>query len=436
MAVTHSYQFTVVSHTRTLWSTLGIVFGGMALLFTGLSLKLPEVWVIVISVTAMLAGIIFMLRWIHRAESITLSADRLQSALYGEIMLADIVKTSAPWYGIPPSLKVRLRNGKSHVWGLNSSKSAIPPTATDLADLTAFILQLQLQLSSSQQTTTSIPGGGSVSKTPAPTPTSTGGVPVNKFSQWVNQPAVLISLGLLIAALSVIRACVIEARRDQFRGLRTSSEKMYQINKERVRAVLAEKLKTEGAAFLYTNDTAASLALAPQINDDNPLGISLFEHSQANMDMEAFLANPDSMPIFTYLVGGDTVVTRMRAGFTGAPDSSEQQLLVRAYDPNQHIKPNYPRNNDTTTYRVFDVCWGINIKDTSNLQYAIDRSMPGMNIMLSQIRLRKTFYFYFAGRESSGISEARFKAGIRALNALLHKNKVDTSLFIYKTFNR
>lgn len=59
-----------------------------------------------------------------------------------------------------------------------------------------------------------------------------------------------------------------------------------------------------------------------------------------------------------------------------------------------------------------------------------------MHIMLAQMRHRKTFKLYLAGRESEGITETLFRKTVETLNKQLNESEVDTTEFAQKTFNR
>ncbi|ASZ10670.1 hypothetical protein [Chitinophaga sp. MD30] len=216
--------------------------------------------------------------------------------------------------------------------------------------------------------------------------------------------------------------------------LKRSSEYMFNYYRQEMQDSLRERMKTEGELFLYTNDTAATLRLLPRINTDNPLNIELFQYSQANADMRKFLDSPRSAPLYPYLITVDSAVIRLHKGITAYSDSSDQQLLLCAYDPEQRIKVS--RLTDDTTTMPFRVNWSIPLHDTTQLNTAFAKSFPGINILLAQARLRPSFHIYMVGQARHNISKERFQTAIYELNRLLHKSQVDSNTFHWKTENR
>ncbi|HVI44631.1 MAG TPA: hypothetical protein VM802_07170 [Chitinophaga sp.] len=430
MVTTPTYSFNMTDHRRSIRGIAAMMAGFIIIMFTGLKTNLNINWLIGIVLTWFLITLFLLIRWIWRQENVTLYADRLSSDLYGEIYYEDIVRISSPWYADTYSIKLQRKGKRSVTWSMvTSGRALIKNSDEEIKLFTTFTNEL---LKKSKYQPENKAAGTSTHSV-----IQTAGQQEKTFP--FRKPSFVVPVGILLTLVILIRTCGGNwFRRNDMSRLKEAGVQLFNYNMEAVQKAVAERLKTEGSAFLYTNDHAATIKLFPDIDTDNPLNIDPFRYTEANRSMEEFLAHKDSIPLHIFIISGDSSISRMQPGIAGYPDSTEKQFFLRAYDTSQHIRPAGRPLNDTADlqkYPVFDVRWGVNVKDTSNLAIAIDRSIPGMHIMLSQIRLRRHFYCYMTGKASNGFGKERFTLAIYALNQLLCKCKVDTTTFVMRQYN-
>ncbi|WP_341837805.1 hypothetical protein WJU16_08035 [Chitinophaga pollutisoli] len=91
---------------------------------------------------------------------------------------------------------------------------------------------------------------------------------------------------------------------------------------------------------------------------------------------------------------------------------------------------------DSSGLPVFDVKTAIAVYDTLMIAKPLSEVLPGMPMMLAQVRHRASFRIYLTGREKDGVTESLFRKAVRELNKQLSKVVADTSRFVMKVHNR
>ncbi|MBC9913350.1 hypothetical protein [Chitinophaga varians] len=418
-----TWQFNIADRKRGIWAFVAMMTAFFGTVVPGLLLNLSVGIIITVMLVVMITLMFLTITWMWRKETLTLYHDRIESALYGTIYFTDIRKISRPWGAMSPAIKLRLDKRRVSWNMVRSSRALIQNTPEEVIVFEDFLRQLETAMTK---------------QTPKPdllkaqhTSTTEDITPAAQLSR-INRSGnhlsgLVIGLILIVVILFGVGTCVTHSRKPDFKRMKAAAEERFYKGKQQVDELVAQRLKREGGAFLYTNDHAATIKLFPYINTGNPLNIDLFQYTEANKDIAAILANPDSAQLDIYVISGDSAVRRMKS------DTSSRQFFFRAYDPKQRIRPANVRPNDTTgqdNYPVFDVSWNVPLQDTTTLLYAIDRSIPGMHIMLAQVRLRPAFYLYMTGKVKQGMNEATFREAVITLNKLLHRSQVDTSTFI------
>ncbi|RBL91486.1 hypothetical protein [Chitinophaga flava] len=414
-----TWHFNIGDQKKAAWSTVLIALGILALILTGLILNVNLTLLMITMLVIFLGSIILTIKWMWRKETITLYHDRIESALYGVIYFSEIRKISSPWMASSTAIKLHLEKRKVSWAMLRSSRALIQNTLEEVSDFEKFLQELEQRLQLQEKK--------------KPKTNDTHAAPVTQLHQINNtrrsHTGLIIGISAIFGLVFLIRACLPQFRHNsQIRSMKTASEQIFYERKKQIDQLVAQRLEKEGGAFLYTNDHAATIKLFPYIHTDNPLNIDLFEHLAAIKDMTAILANPDSAQLDIFIISGDSSIRRMRT------DTTTRQFFLRTYDPSQHIQPSYLKPGDTTdinSYPVFDMSWNVVLRDTGNIVNAIRRSIPAVNVMFSQIRLRPAFYLYLTGKVKQGMNEVAFRDAVTALNQLLHQNKVDTSGFVF-----
>lgn len=434
MAQQH-FSFRIINMPLVWSSTAAIPLLVLGSVFIIAEAHLAIGWAIAFAISLLIALTVLLLRYGFRPEQITLDKYYITSDRYGEIHLTDIKKAYSPWAYTKPSLKLKLKGRRSVAWYLNSNnRGLLSNTKEDLDIFWSFLAALEAHMAKLDGNKIPSQPLTVTKKQLANTPSVSG--QLKDISSKTGKITWAVPLGFIFAVIMLIRACGPKwfGSQPDIGKLKRSSEYMFNYYRQEMQDSIRERMKTEGELFLYTNDTAATLTLLPRINTDNPLNIELFKYSQANADMRKFLDSPRTATLYTYLIAGDSAVIRLHKGITSYEDSSDQQLLLCAYDPEQRIK--ISRLSDDTTTRPFRVNWGIPLHDTTKLTSAFANSFPGMHLLLAQAKLRPSFHIYMVGQTRHGISSDRFRTAIYELNRLLHKSKVDTNTFHWKIENR
>ncbi|QJB36849.1 hypothetical protein HF324_02850 [Chitinophaga oryzae] len=416
-----TWQFTVLDRQRSLWGAAAVMAGFLGTCIPGLVLNFSVGIVIGAVLLVTLPLMYFMMTWSWRQETITLYHDRMESALYGTVYFSDIRKITRPWGANAPGVKLRLANRRISWYMTRSSRAVRQNTPEEVAIFGDFLRHLEAALSKQEQ---------KQFKTSDVKTEDTHPSPAAQLSQINNHPndntSLIVGATFILLITMVVAMCATRGRKPDLARMKAASQERFYSNKQKLDELVARRMEKEGGAFLYTNDHAATIKLLPEISTGNPLNIELFQYTEASRDIEAILANPDSAQLDIYIIAGDSAIRRMRS------DTSERQFFFRAYDPRQHIRPaGKPWGDTTGQYNdpVLDVSWTVTLKDTSHMLYAIDRSIPGISMMLSQIRLHPSFRFYMTGKVKQGMNEMAFTEAVITLNKLLHRNKVDTITF-------
>ncbi|NLR62809.1 hypothetical protein HGH92_00700 [Chitinophaga varians] len=420
-----AWQFNIADQKRGIWSFAATMLAFFGTVVPGLLLDL-NIGIIITAMLAVVFTVLFLtLRWTWRKEALTLFPDRIESALYGTIYFTDIRKISRPWGAMSPAIRLRLKDRRVSWSMVRSNRALIQNTPEEVMLFEDFLQQLETAMNKQ--------GPQHVRPQFKADDTNTHVTPAEQLSQINrsrnNNAGLIIGATIVIVILMGVGTCVTRSRNPDFKRMKAASEERFYRGKQKVEELVAQRMEKEGGAFLYTNDHAATIKLFPYINTDNPLNIELFQYTGANKDIDAILANPDSVQLDIYVISGDSAVRRMR------PGTSARQFFFRAYDPKQRIRPANVLPNDTTrqeSYPVLDISWRVPLQDTTNMLYAMDRSIPGMDLMLAQVRLRPTFYLYMTGKVNQGMNEPAFREAVITLNKLLHRNHVDTSTFVIR----
>ncbi len=335
-------------------------------------------------------------------------------------------------------MRIRLKDGRKLTWRI-TIKGSVYNSVSDAETFIRFTEALSARMDAWNAKQ---PVHQAKSLTPSPAISNeTPAEQLRDVAKRSRKPALFIPIGAAFAVLAMVRTCGKDwFKRDEvnFAKMAAQQEQRYERNLEEAKAVMVQYMKQEGPHYLYTNDTAARAELLPKIEASNPTSIAAFRHTEANRELEAFIENPDSFQIQTVIVAGDATVTAMRESILNMGDSAGAKLFIRFYDPEQRIEPRALRGqaSDSTEWPVFDVLTAIPLYDTLRLKDPIADAVPGMRMMLAQVRHRPSFRLYLTGRAKDGISETLFRKAIRELGRQLAEVEADTSGFVIKTYNR
>lgn len=371
-------------------------------------------------------------------DEITLDRNSFTSAFFGRVEFDEIKSVTGRSLSMePPSMRITLHSGRKLTWRI-TIKGSVYNSVADAETFMRFTNDLSARMDAwaAKRNHPYQPATESVSETPDPAEQLRKVATGNSKAVWA------VPVGLAFAVIALFKTCGKEwfGKNDpDFAKMAQQSELRYEDNIESAKAVMQEYLKTQGAYFLYTNDTAARAELLPDIDDSNPTGIRAFQHTNANSELQAFIEHPDSFEIRTVIVAGDETISPMRESILNLNDSAAIRLFIRFYDPEQRIVPAGMRRGevtDSSALPVFDVFTAIPLYDTLNIRGPVSETFPGMNMMLAQVRHRPSFRVYLTGREKDGISESLFRKVVTELNRQMHAVKADTTGFVIRSYNR
>ncbi|MBV7532089.1 hypothetical protein [Chitinophaga sp. sic0106] len=395
------------------------------------NLNVPVFFIVIL--TPILFGGYMVYKKGKARDEITLDNRGFTSTCYGRIDFNDIAEiVPLPWYRRnPPTMAIRLKSGKKIGWNL-TYRGSIFNTTADAHTFDAFTTALADKLESKVQRKNPFVEHKPAEQSPLASQ-------LQEEKKRNNGVYWTLPLGFIVALTGLIRTCGkdwLPNKNPDFGKIAARQEILYQQNVETAMRITDSLALLNGAAYLYTNDTAATLKQAPDLNIEEVTGIRVFQQTAANKELGRYIEYPDSFPPQLYVIGSDSVFKKMTKSILNMDDSAKRYLYLRVYDTAQHIKPPQFQGStmDTTKYKVFDVTTAIPLYDTTTIGAAIENAFPGMRIMLAQVRHRSTFKVYLTGRVSEGIPEELFQKAIREMNKQFAEVEVDTTLFVTKEF--
>ncbi|RAJ11109.1 hypothetical protein LX64_00717 [Chitinophaga skermanii] len=398
-------------------------------------------WLFALSmVVPLVVGMILLLRNRRGKDEIVFTRDGFDSLVYGNIAYSDIVKIHNSVWLPKPSLKLSLKNGKKATW-LLSYRANLFNNEEDIIQFERFTAQLTMELLKfekknpftyivNEPSATNIPEGALSRQAQQSTAR-------NKRPTW------MIPVTAVFAITAFIRTCgkdLFKRKEPDFAKYAMEQRARYEENIDRSKAVIDSFVRSQGAMYLYTNDTAAKLVMLPDVAVVDVTGIEMFRNQMANDSLEKYIQHPDSFAYKTIVISGRTFKP-MTKTILNMNDSANTTLYFRVYDSTLHIINGYDRRRnpgpvDSSKFPVFDMTTAIPVYDVKDVYTPISETFPGMHMMLAQVKHRPTtFKIYLTGRENEGVTREVFDRSVAALEKQLKAVEVDVSGFVKKTFN-
>lgn len=379
-------------------------------------------WVFWISVPLTIFLIVYCFREFHKKshgnDTITVDSDGFTSKDYGRVRFSEI--QSIPPYGAlqapPPSMRIRLNDGKKLVWQFNSNN---PKAKDDVLTFTAFREVLLEHLKRQTQHTES----------PEPTtPQEPEKVPVaateviqqleRHKKRDINYKYLTIPFGFALAVLMFVRTCgedmIREHKNKAFEGVRNTILNMetdYEDNVQEAIRVARTYARKFGPVFLFTNDPESKMEFIPDISKDpfapeiNVVGI---RRAEDNKKLEAFIAHPDSvnylLAVFNPSIGFSTV---MQESIFSEADSAATVVYFAVYNPHESLPSKYGHTSDTTFHPIHYTS-SIDIPKAGKLTEEVLKNMDFASVRAILQKYEGT-YFYMAVKAQDGISPERFE---------------------------
>lgn len=372
-------------------------------------------WIFWISIPLMIGLIVYCIRQFIRTskdmDTIQVDDEGFTSKSYGRVQYSDIhsVPPYGPLQAPPPSMRIKLHNGKKLVWQFNANH---PKSAADVTAFTAFREELLGHL---KQRTEAHPIELATSTTPR----------IEVIEQLekhkkrdFNYKYVTIPFGFALAVLMFVRTCgedlIREHKEKEFNGVRSAIlhiETDYEENmQEALRVAAAYSLKF-GPVLLLTNDPLGKAAFIPDIRRNSfapEIPVVGLRRAEDNKQLEKFIQHPDSAPY-------DLVVINPSMEFSAvmnkSPFSTEDTAAVTVYfyvyNPHKSL-PSKFRGVSDTTFQPIRYSTSISVPKEGHLMKDVLRNMDFASIRAILKQYEGT-YFYMAAKENEGISPERFE---------------------------
>src|SRR5690606_33288747 len=260
------------------------------------------------------------------SDVITVDSEGFTSKDYGRVLFSDI--HSIPPYGIlqapPPSMRIRLNNGKKLVWMFNPKN---PKAEDDVLTFTAFRevllehLKQQTQSASpeiSVETTQGVDVEVIADNPVQPESIKAPAVQAEVVEQLerhkkrdINYKYITIPIGAAFAVLMFVRTCgedmIREHKNKEFEGVRNailSEETDYQDNVQEAIRVAKTYARKFGPVYLFTNDPESKMEYLPNIKNDPytpEIAVVGLRRVEDNKKLEAYIAHPDSIDYLLFV---------------------------------------------------------------------------------------------------------------------------------------
>ena len=439
------------------------IFGGFPIIPPSIFLLDYISWIFWITIPLTIFLMVYGLWKFHKtsrgSDIITVDSEGFTSKDYGRVLFSDI--HSIPPFGAlqapPPSMRIRLHNGKKLVWQLDANN---PKGKDDALTFTAF---REVLLEHLKQQTQSAPPEISVetaqgveveaiTESPVrPEPIKVPAVQMEVIEQLerhkkrdVNYKYITIPIGLAFAILAFVRTCgtdmIREQKNKEFEGVRNAilrEETDYQDNVQEAIRVAKTYVRKFGPIDLFTNDPESRIAYIPDINKDPYIPeIEVFglRRVEDNKKLEAYIEHPDSVDYLLMVskpsLGFSTI---MQENVFSKADSTAAVVYFAVYNPYESLPRSF-RNKSDTTFRPIQYTSSIQIPKTGKLTGKLLENMDFASVRAILQQYKKT-YFYMAVKEQDGITPERFEELKKLVIANFDEHEIPTDQFQSKRFN-
>lgn len=403
----------------------------------------------ILGVGCLIYGILKFIAHAKSTDTIILKSDRIESAFHGTIYFSEIESISGfgPLGSPPPSMKIRLHSGKKTVWYLNPTKTKFNDEE-DAEIFKAFTVALGDRLTiyerkeASKKTLTARKYNEPV-ETPYPAASDQN---TQELSQQVkevvnkhNRAVWTIPIGLVFALLFFFRTCgedyFKDKRQRELQEIFTNNDEYYDQLLDDSKEVIAKYVPQLGPVYVFSNDADVQVKLLPNIPENTNLkNISTLYKSNQIQHLKDFIKNPDSTEFLTVLLSPNDDLQFMSKSNLNYLDTAQSWLYLRFSD--HALDQTEALNPDSISFKPFYFNTGIPITSELSIEESLKNSVPGIRMMLAQVKHRKSMKMYLTGAEKDGVSEALFHKVKQELQLLLNDVGVDTARFQTQVFDQ
>ncbi|MGV3761643.1 hypothetical protein [Parapedobacter sp.] len=393
------------------------------------------------------------------SDIITVDSEGFTSKDYGRVLFSDI--HSIPPYGAlqapPPSMRIRLHNGKKLVWQLDANN---PKGKDDALTFTAFrevlLEHLKQQTQSappeiSMETAQRVDVEAITDSPVRPEPIKVPAVQMEVIEQLerhkkrdVNYKYITIPIGLAFAILAFVRTFgedIIREHKDKefedVRNMILHVETDYRANIQEAIRVAKTYARKFGPVYLFTNDPESKMEYLPNIKN-NPytpeIAVVGLRRVEDNKKLEAYIEHPDSVDYLLMVskpsLGFSTI---MQENVFSKADSTAAVVYFAVYNPYESLPTSF-RNPSDTTFRPIQYTSSIQIPKVGKLTGKLLENMDFASVRAILQQYKKT-YFYMAVKEQDGMPPERFEELKNLVIANFEEHDIPADQFQGKRFN-
>lgn len=441
-----------------LLALFGVPFGTV---FLSLFLLAYISWIFWISIPLMIGLSIYCFRLFFKKskgmDTITVHDEGFTSKDYGRVSYRDI--HSIPPYGAlqapPPSMRIKLHNGKKLVWQLNAES---PKSTADVAAFTAFreaLLEHLKQPAKCPVPETPLPASGEteviendIPKEPEYAPSAPVDV-IEQLERHKNRDFkykyLTIPFGLALAVMMFVRTCgedmIREYKQKDFEGVRNTilgMETDYEDNLQKARNMANTYSLGFGPVLLFTNDPQAKLAFIPDIRQGDAfvpdIQVVGLRRVADNKKLVQFMEHPDRVH---YKLVAFNSAMKFSAIMDKSVFAEEDSAAVVIYFAVYHPKASFPSrftSPSDTVFHPIQYTSSINIPKAGKLTRPVIQHMDFAAVR-AILQKYEGSYLYMAAKTRDGISAERYEVLTTLVKSDLEEHGIAVDNFQSKYFN-
>jgi hypothetical protein len=408
---------------------------------------------IVLMITFMIFGVWRFVKKSKAIDSITLDEEGFTSQSYGRVRYQDI--HSIPPYGIlqapPPSMRIKLNNGKMLVWLFNPDH---PKSAAEAIIFKEFRDDLLRHLEDHATGNRNEQLSTFAGKDPEDKNDQTESVAKDTTNELISQlqesknrdyKYIAIPISAVFAIVMLFRTCGGDFIRQQrnsesqeFRNGIQHMETAYEDNLLKAREVAAGYALQFGPVYLLTNDPKATIEFSPNIDKDpyaaeiNVIGL---RHVEDNKLLEEYIQHPDRVNYDLAVINTSLkFYALMNKGLFSRDDSTTIPVYLNIYNPTESLPNNFGRQAIDSTFRPIQFNTSIAVSREGVLKQEVLDNMDFASVR-AMLQKYKGTYFYMVAKQQDGLSPQQFEKIKTLVMQNFEQHQIDTNRFESKIMN-
>lgn len=402
-----------------------------------------SLWIIIpLGIGAIIYCMARFIRISGETDTLTVDHEGFTSEKYGRIRYQDI--HSIPPYNFlqapPPSMRIRLNNGKKLVWQFNPQNQK---SAHDIATFIAFRDELFRNLEQSSQLSShanSKADENNILQKKGSHLVEQLQVSKNRNYKYIGLSLSVVS-ALLILALTYGTDSIQNQRKEEAESLTRTMlqiESDYEKNLGQVQKVAVDYALKFGPVTVFTNDPDASIEFVPEISGSPyipKIEIIGLRRVEDNKVLEKYIKHPDSAAYhLTVINKPGKFFAVMNKSIFNQDNPHLVPVYLTAYNPNEAFPSPDVQASKVVAFKPIEFSTSINLPLKGDLTTEILKNMDYASLR-SVLQKYKGTFFYMAAKERDGISTERFQKLKEMIVSDFEKHEISTQPFLEKRFN-